>query len=130
MVTTNFCTLSLTGKGKGKIHLEQSRMGLGGQRHAPVNLPPRKRPWYPLYRRLGGPQGQLHGCGKSCIHQDSILNHQACSESLYCIVHWLMTLPLQKGINAVRSDVPPAVFTKFRTTAVSHHVDFKQLTIL
>jgi len=58
MVTTNFCTLSLTGKGKGKIHLEQSRMGVGGQHHALVNLPPRKRPRYPFYMRLGGPQGQ------------------------------------------------------------------------
>ena len=31
-------------------------MGVGGQRHAPVALPPGKTP-YPLYRRLGGPQG-------------------------------------------------------------------------
>ena len=27
---------------------------------------------YPLYRRLGGPQGRLDGCGKSCPHRDSI----------------------------------------------------------
>jgi len=31
-------------------------MGLGGQRHAPAALPPGKTR-YPLYRRLGGPQG-------------------------------------------------------------------------
>ena len=31
-------------------------MGLGGQRHAPAALPPGKTQ-YPLYRRLGGPQG-------------------------------------------------------------------------
>ena len=30
---------------------------VGGQRHAPVALPPGKTR-YPLYRRLGGPQGQ------------------------------------------------------------------------
>jgi len=29
--------------------------GVGGQRHAPVALPPGKTR-YPLYRRLGGPQ--------------------------------------------------------------------------
>ena len=32
-------------------------MGVGGQRHAPAALPPEKTR-YPLYRRLGGPQGQ------------------------------------------------------------------------
>ena len=32
-------------------------MGVGGQRHAPAALPPGKT-WYPLYRRLGGPQCQ------------------------------------------------------------------------
>jgi len=30
---------------------------VGGQRHAPAALPPAKTR-YPLYRRLGGPQGQ------------------------------------------------------------------------
>jgi len=32
-------------------------MGVGGQRHAPVDLPPGKTR-YPLYRRLGEPQGR------------------------------------------------------------------------
>ena len=32
-------------------------MGTGGQRHAPAALYPVKTR-YPLYRRLGGPQGQ------------------------------------------------------------------------
>ena len=31
--------------------------GVGGQRHAPAALPPVKTR-YPLYRRLGGPQGR------------------------------------------------------------------------
>jgi len=30
---------------------------VGGQRHAPAALPPEKT-WFPLYRRLGGPQGR------------------------------------------------------------------------
>ena len=32
-------------------------MGVGGQRHAPAALPPGNTR-YPLYRRLGGPQGR------------------------------------------------------------------------
>ena len=32
-------------------------MGVGGQRHATTALPPGKTR-YPLYRRLGGPQGR------------------------------------------------------------------------
>jgi hypothetical protein len=32
-------------------------MGVGGQHHAPASLPPAKIQ-YPLYRRLGGPQGR------------------------------------------------------------------------
>jgi hypothetical protein len=31
--------------------------GVGGKRHAPAALPPEKTR-YPLYRRLGGPQGR------------------------------------------------------------------------
>jgi len=31
-------------------------MEVGGQRHAPAALPPEKTR-YPLYRRMGGPQG-------------------------------------------------------------------------
>jgi hypothetical protein len=32
--------------------------GVGGQRHAPVALPP-GRTRYPLYRRMGGPQARF-----------------------------------------------------------------------
>ena len=32
-------------------------MDIGGQRHAPAALPP-EMTQYPLYKRLGGPQGQ------------------------------------------------------------------------
>ena len=34
-----------------------TEMGVGGQHHVPAALPPRKTR-YPLYRRLGGPQGR------------------------------------------------------------------------
>ena len=46
-------------------------MGMGRQRHAPAALPPGKNR-YPLYRRLGGPQGLLNGCGKPRPQRDSI----------------------------------------------------------
>jgi hypothetical protein len=60
------------GKGKGKEQATKAQrgsrhiallflqprswMGVGGQHHAPTDLPPGKTR-YPLYRRLGGPQG-------------------------------------------------------------------------
>jgi hypothetical protein len=37
-------------------------MGVSGQLHAPAALSPGKSPWYPLDRRLHGPQSQF-GCG-------------------------------------------------------------------
>ena len=41
------------------IFLEPLRyMGVSGQRHAPAALPPGKETRYPLYWRLGGPQGR------------------------------------------------------------------------
>jgi hypothetical protein len=33
-------------------------MEVSGQLHAPAALPPGKSPWYPLDRRLGGPQSR------------------------------------------------------------------------
>jgi hypothetical protein len=37
-------------------------MDVSGQLHAPAALPREKSPWYPLDRRLGGPQSRT-GCG-------------------------------------------------------------------
>jgi hypothetical protein len=39
-------------------------MEVSGHLHAPAALPPGKRSRYPLYRRLGGPQGQYRRCGE------------------------------------------------------------------
>jgi len=39
-------------------------MGVGGQRHAPAALPPGNKTQYPLYRRLGEPQGWSGGVRK------------------------------------------------------------------
>jgi hypothetical protein len=42
-------------------------MGVGGQRRGPVALPPWEETRYPLYRRLGGPQGRSE---KICYRHD------------------------------------------------------------
>jgi hypothetical protein len=39
-------------------------MELSGQLHIPTALPRGKSPWYPLYRRLGGPQSRPGCCGE------------------------------------------------------------------
>ena len=44
---------------------------MGGQRHAPVAVPP-EMTRYPFYRSLGGPQGRSGGCGKSLPHWDTL----------------------------------------------------------
>jgi hypothetical protein len=38
-------------------------MEMSGQLHAPAALPPEKEPWYPLDRRLGGPQSRSRHSG-------------------------------------------------------------------
>jgi hypothetical protein len=79
------------GKGKGTVHpitghegpegeyrysstlsLTSALDGVGGQRHAPTALTPGKTR-YPLFRRLGGPQGRTgRVLKKSRPHRDSI----------------------------------------------------------
>jgi len=129
MVTTNFCTLSLTGKGKGP-----PRTGQDGSRWlTPCSDHFALQGRDPSTHCIGGwvdPKVSLDGCGKSRPYRDSILDQPASSESLYCDVHWLMTLLLQKGIKAARSEILTAVLMKFRSTSVSHDTEFKQLPIL
>ena len=76
--SVGFGAVSRMGKGKGKgkghpttghegpegeyrysftLSLTSALDGVGGQRYAPAALPPGKTR-YPLYRRLGGPQGR------------------------------------------------------------------------
>ena len=40
------------------FHDQRHKKGVRGQRHAPAALYPRGKTRYPLYRRLGGPQGR------------------------------------------------------------------------
>ena len=74
--TISLCSISASKKCKVKVHpitdhegqegekrysstlaLTSALVGVGGQYHAPADLPPGKTR-YPLYRRLGGPQGR------------------------------------------------------------------------
>jgi hypothetical protein len=48
-------------------------MGVSGQFHAPAALPQGKNPWYPLARRLGGPQSQFWRGGEEKNFQPSII---------------------------------------------------------
>jgi hypothetical protein len=49
----------------------RTRKEVGSQHHAPAALPPGNTR-YPLYRRLGGPQGRSDVCEKSRPYRDSI----------------------------------------------------------
>jgi hypothetical protein len=53
-------------------------MEVSGQLHAPAALPPGKSPWYPLDRRLGGPQSRsiLHKRHKKLgLNETPLLNY-------------------------------------------------------
>jgi hypothetical protein len=49
------------------LFLTSALDGVGGQRHAPAVLPPGQTR-YPLYRRLGGPQGRSGRVRKIIIY--------------------------------------------------------------
>jgi hypothetical protein len=46
---------------------------MGGQRHAPAALPPRKRPTSHYRGGWVEPRARLDGCGTTRLHRDSIL---------------------------------------------------------
>ena len=82
-------------------------MGVGGQHHAPAALPP-GRTRYPLYMRLGGPQGRSGRVRKiSPTTGIRSPDHPVRSESLYRLshpgphkkcVHILIQKPKREGI--------------------------------
>jgi len=53
------------------LSLTSALDGVGGQRQAPVALLP-KQTWYPLYRRLGGPQDRSERVRKMVILLNSL----------------------------------------------------------
>jgi hypothetical protein len=73
------------------------------QLHAPDALPPGKEPWYPLERRLGGPQSQSGRCGKDknpCPYWESNPGNPARSPPLY----WLDKYMKPEILTAVTED--------------------------
>jgi hypothetical protein len=54
-------------------------MGVGGQRHAPADLPPGKRPGTHCIGGCVGPRAGLDGCGKSGSHRKIIKFHKSTS---------------------------------------------------
>jgi hypothetical protein len=85
-------------------------MGVGGQRHAPAALSPRKTR-YPLYRRLGGLQGQ---CGRvwkiSPPRGIRFPGRPVRSESLYRLgypgSHRRVVVPSSLGLSSARRIQP------------------------
>ena len=73
-------------------------MGVGGQRHAPAALPPRKTR-YPLYRRLGGSQGRS-GLVRNILHFpafDPRTSHPVASLLECLAIIWANTSDLARG---------------------------------
>ena len=60
-----------------------ARLGVGGQRHSPPDIPSGKTR-YPLYRRLGGPHGRS-GYEKSRPHQIRPMYRPFRSQSIYIL---------------------------------------------
>jgi hypothetical protein len=85
------------------LSLTSALDGVGGLRHAPAALPPGKRL---VTHCTGGCVGSvvgLDGCGKSRLHQASIPDRPASSESLYqlrypgCCVGWNLQFHVRSG---------------------------------
>jgi len=77
-------------------------MGVGGSVPRPGRLYPLGKARYPLYRRLGGPQGQSGRAENLAPHRDSIPDRPARSQSLYRLSYpahiWSNNrLEIQKG---------------------------------
>jgi len=62
-------------------------MEVGGQRHASVVLPSRKRPGTHCVGGWAGPRASLDGFGKSRPHRVSIPGTSSRSESLYRLAY-------------------------------------------
>jgi hypothetical protein len=84
-------------------------MGVGGQSHAPVALPPGKT-WYPLYRGLGGPQARSGRERKISPPPGWSQDRPVRSESLYRLSY---PSPHQKFIQMFKYQVPTSHKTNY-----------------
>ena len=75
------------------FHDRGTRRWVSGQQHAPAALYPRGKTRYPLYRRLGGPQGRSGRAWKSRPHRDSITGpSSAVAQTLYRLSYWAQNI--------------------------------------
>jgi hypothetical protein len=67
-------------------------MEVSGQLHAPAALPQEKSPWYPLGRRLGGPQSRSEHCSVEKNFQLLLRLEQVYIIDIYIYIHhpWLV----------------------------------------
>lgn len=87
-------------------------MGVGGYRHAPATLPPRRKR-YPLYRRRSGSRGLSGRVLKFAPTGIRSSDHPACSELLYdkCVMYLILI------VQSMRWD-PSTVFQLSRAMSV------------
>jgi hypothetical protein len=71
-------------------------MEVSGRLHASASLPTGEDPWYPLDRRLGGPQSRSGRGGEERdshpLSEFEHLSHTVCSLALY---HWVILASMQ-----------------------------------
>ena len=72
-------------------------MGVGGQHHTPAALPPGKTQ-YPLYRRLGGPQGRSGQVRK--ISPPAGFDHRTVQPVASRYTDWAIPTPKRERIDA------------------------------
>ena len=107
-------------------------MGVGSQCHTPATLPPRKETQYPLYKWLGGPQGQSRwvpkispppgGCGISHKHMKytthRIITAENTINNSYTVL-WVVLTP-KKFVYRVKKNLHLTIFLLLLQIVPSH----------
>jgi hypothetical protein len=59
-------------RSRSTLSLTSALYGVGDQRHKPAASHPGKDTGYPLYRRVGGPQGPVWAATKNLVYQPGV----------------------------------------------------------
>jgi hypothetical protein len=84
-------------------------MEVSGQLHATADLPPGKSPWYPLDRRLGGPQSRSGRGGEEKIPSPCRDSNHPIIQSSFKYSHKIFHFSIPKNITLVIEVVPQPV---------------------
>jgi hypothetical protein len=110
--------------------LTSALYGVGGQRHSPVALPPRKTR-YSLYRRLGRPQGlsgQVRKISPTTrvrssdrpAHSKSLYRSQ--NQAMHCYVCYWALVSYMKQVQPVPKTAPSISYSPFCQNLSQHTV--------